>query len=69
MYKACSFKNITVRMHKAVIFIQQTYICQFGKIICDRAAQLSELNIFTDIRGIASKYSRISRIWLSEAVL
>lgn len=54
-------------MHKAVLFILQRYICQYGKIIHDRAAQLSQLNIFTDISDIASKYS-ISRIWFSEAV-
>lgn len=44
------------------------YIYQFGKIICDRAAQLSELHIFTDLSDIASKYS-ISRICFSEAML
>lgn len=55
-------------MHKAVLFIQQIYICQFGKIIRDRAAQLPQLNIFTDVGDVAFKYS-ISRIWFSEAEL
>lgn len=55
-------------MHKALLFIQQMYISQFGKIIHDEAAHLSQLNIFTDISDIASKYT-ISRIWFSEIVL